>query len=517
MKNENQILINEKIIKLIVDRILLFQFEGLMIDTIKTVAVPEKEGVFDELLIPDTFYLYQKIWNDTLKSLYKKYLPEIDYTKNWVCEITPYTFFCVNNFSNKDYKDIVVNDFTYKTDKKENEIESSLELLKEGLSKMGFDENNPLQVISDELLPASNIERFGLLYKLMDFPPLTELAIFYNSVYQKYTKRLETLSPLFSGDKKTHFESLNFLMPFHFTLLPFNHSIFKKYGIDKFLEIPKLSQYKDDFELIRKKANESKGLNKGNIVCPCCGEISTIEVPIDALEYKLILENEKIANDIGFIFHSEFSENLINSLAESLSKFMEDINKIDAPNCLILVEGESEEYTLPILALRTKVSLSKEKILVYNSKSKSKVYADFLSFREKFPNLKIVCVLDEDATTEKQDIERLVKDNKNKYELIYIKKGAFEDLFPIELTVNLLNELYPDGADILVTDFDKSKNFDQNIKKILFTKKKAAFDKVKFAKAIAFKLKSEDYPEEINRIFEIALKFANANGGLFKQ
>lgn len=67
--------------------------------------------------------------------------------------------------------------------------------------------------------------------------------------------------------------------------------------------------------------------------------------------------------------------------------------------------------------------------------------------------------------------------------------------------------MYTDGEDILETDFVESKDFVANIKKIMYVKKKAEFDKVAFASKISLKIDIEKLPKEIQEIFDIAESF----------
>jgi len=146
-------------------------------------------------------------------------------------------------------------------------------------------------------------------------------------------------------------------------------------------------------------------------------------------------------------------------------------------------------------------------VQVYNSKSKEKLAADFLSFKSNYPNRKIICLLDSDAVKERDDIQRIIKDHKDKYRIVFIEKGTFEDIFDTEVSIEILNELYPDGEPIIKSDFDTSKDFLTNIKRVLFVKKKAQFDKVLFSKKISLKIDIEKLPKEISEILEIVESF----------
>ncbi|HBW2483671.1 TPA: hypothetical protein MEN80_005812, partial [Klebsiella pneumoniae] len=136
------------------------------------------------------------------------------------------------------------------------------------------------------------------------------------------------------------------------------------------------------------------------------------------------------------------------NVIEEINNFEKTINSANRPDCLILVEGESEEIFIPIIALRADINLKAKKIKVYNCKSKQKVLSDFLSFKEKYPDLKMVCLLDSDAVKEKEEIQRIITDKLDKYRLIYIAHGAFEDLFDLETSLTVLNALHPNGEDI---------------------------------------------------------------------
>ncbi|AYO64073.1 hypothetical protein C5P03_15565 [Aeromonas salmonicida subsp. salmonicida 01-B526] len=151
---------------------------------------------------------------------------------------------------------------------------------------------------------------------------------------------------------------------------------------------------------------------------------------------------------------------------------------------MILVEGESEEIFIPIIAFRLAADFKGKKIKIYNSKSKQKLLSDFLSFKEKYPKLKIVCLLDSDAKKEKNDIERVISNNLHKYRLIYIKKGAFEDAFDIDTSISVINEMYPLGSLIVKEDIDQTKDF---------------------AKKIAFCIGIDKIPSEIQEIIDLGM------------
>ena len=146
-------------------------------------------------------------------------------------------------------------------------------------------------------------------------------------------------------------------------------------------------------------------------------------------------------------------------------------------------------------------------IQVYNSQSKEKLANDFRNFKKKYPKRKMICLLDSDAVKERDDIQRIIKNNQNKYKLVFIEKGTFEDIFDIKSSVQVLNEMYPEGTPIELTDFDLTKDFLTNMNKVIHEKKKAKFDKVQFARNISFKIDIDKCPKEINEIIDTAKLF----------
>jgi signal transduction histidine kinase len=68
--------------------------------------------------------------------------------------------------------------------------------------------------------------------------------------------------------------------------------------------------------------------------------------------------------------------------------------------------------------------------------------------------------------------------------------------------------LYPDGPAIDMNDFDTAKDFLSNINRILYEKKKAKFDKVRFARLVPVKIDINKLPQVISNIFAKAELFA---------
>ncbi|MFD2451514.1 TOPRIM nucleotidyl transferase/hydrolase domain-containing protein [Ideonella paludis] len=326
--------------------------------------------------------------------------------------------------------------------------------------------------------------------------------------YGSYTKqKIESLSFFSPGNNLSKTVDFKLQGPLADSFFDISHKIFQKYGLDNIESNEQFSTYRDEFASIRKAAKEFKAQLKDKFICSCCGEEQEINLPEEVAQFKFLIESRKLSREIGLLYIDDYILDYKERIANMLSKLTEHINAAEHPKCLILVEGESEEVFIPIIALRCGFNLYSHEVKVYNSKSKQKLESDFMSFKSKYPKLKMICMLDSDATRERDGLNRIIKNNREKYHLTYISKGCFEDLFNLEDSIHILNELYPEGELISIADFEKGKDFMANVKKILHLKKNAQFDKVKFARKMAFLIKATNIPKEIGEVLKAAEKF----------
>lgn len=488
------------------NKILLFDIDSLMNQLIRMhIENPPKA---DEILIAtDKFSIYRKIWQGVLEMLYETYMPNIKYEFKWEVEITPYTImlceFTKNNFT--DLEIDLLKDILHIEDE---QIESDFDnlLLLIGADKIGF-EHGLKGKLPENFLPRTKKEELSLIFRFVNFPPLGELAKFVELYNQNLNQQIDNLSIAFSLMRKAEIPPVNMEESLHYSFFHISHRTFQKYGIDTFINHPGLLQNKTEFEDIQHRVSANKGFFNDNFICPCCGNKQEIQLPEEVLQYKLLLENQPLCTKIGILYLEDFIEDYKNSLSERFNSFFPDINKVDNPKCLILVEGESEETAIPILAFRKRYILSMQGIQVYNSQSKEKLANDFRNFKQKYPKRKMICLLDSDAVKERNDIQRIIKNNHNKYKVICIEKGTFEDIFDIYTSIQVLNEMYTEGTPIELADFDLTKDFLLNIKKVLYKKKKAQFDKVQFSRNISLKIDIGKCPKEINEIIDTAKLF----------
>ena len=128
-----------------------------------------------------------------------------------------------------------------------------------------------------------------------------------------------------------------------------------------------------------------------------------------------------------------------------------------------------------------------------------------------YPRRGVVMLLDSDAKRERDNITRIISNHKNVYHLEFIPNGTYEDLFPRVLAIEILNQLYPDGEPIEATDFEEGKSFVNDLKSLLHRKKKATFDKRRFALEIAIKTPVEKIPKPLRDLIDRAHLIAEAH------
>lgn len=483
-----------------------FQFDGFLNDFVRLFisAAPEVE----ELLATDKFHIYRSLWKAIIESLYRKYLPHYQYEFSWNIEVSPYTLsLCDLAKERSSDKELhLVRNLLKVTDTDiEDQHQDILEKI--GAPSLGFPNGIEGLVPSDKL-PQKRTEQLALLFRLMNFPPLEEFSVFFKTYGDHINRQIKELSEVFPGMNISKNIKFSFQGAIGATYFCIDHAAFKRRslgGIESDLARP---EFKQDFEAIRKEAKVLAAGLTDITVCPCCGETQEINVPEEAAQFLLLIDNRKLAKAASLLYVQDFMAAQKELVTKAIFSVVEEINQVDKPDCLILVEGESEEHSIPLMALRSGLFLSKGNVKVYNAKSKQKLEAEFMSYREKFPLMKMICLLDSDAKKEAQNLSRLISGNRDKYHLIFIKKGCFEDLFDLSKSVEILNRLYPDGDKILLKDFDTQKDFGGNIGRILHEKKKAKFDKVKFARAISSSITADEIPTELKELIEVAKKFS---------
>lgn len=493
-----------KVIGLLLTEVQLRNYEGIQSHLISSFC---KDYLMkrDLTLITDTNYLYRSIWKSIIAKLYSTYLPLENFEFNWSIEKTPHSLFLwMTAGRNLDYYELdkLLKHYGISND----EIESNFESC---LCRMKLDECN-LTIEDFELIPQSlnlnsNKEKLALFFSIMNIPPLEEIYLFFEKYKNLTQSHIISLNNILNIDKENISLELDIPPILINSYNYFDYHLFSEKSWSDIFSDQCFDQYRQDINEIEEKSLKYNGEFKDRFLCSCCGEESKVLIPQDAIKIKLLSEKRSLYRHLGMIYFDRYVSSFFSSVLENVKDFQSALNSTSHPDCLILVEGESEEVFLSILAMRLNIDLKFHKVKIYNSKSKQKLLSDFISFKEKYPKLKIVCLLDSDAKKEKEAIERIIVNKLDKYRLIYIKKGAFEDLFDTEISLDVVNKLFPNGGLINLDDLDKTKEFAKSIDKVLFERKNEKFDKVKFSKQIAYSIDIKETPIELKKAVEFSL------------
>ncbi|WP_205901207.1 TOPRIM nucleotidyl transferase/hydrolase domain-containing protein [Pseudomonas viridiflava] len=465
------------------------------------------DGASTNFAPTDKFLLYRGFWGHALRRLYENYLPGVKYEFSWRLEVTPYSLMlCTISDGNVASRAFDAIDEHLKIPY--SAIEDNYEAVKDYLKfdRLGLG-GGLEEFLPANLVPDTRTKQLNLIFRIMNFPPLEELSVFFQ-LYRGVTLHgLGEISSTFTTRKimpdAVGLELSGALAQTYYCL---EHSVFQDLGLEGLEK--KLNDYRfaEDFAAIRKQAHLYPPHLVDSFICPCCGLDQEMRLPEEIAQYMLLMQNRELIRRLGLLFFDLYCSSYTRRVVEGFGNLMSDLNSVKRPRCLILVEGDTEEISIPIIALRRGVLFAQYGIKVFNSTSKQKLYAYFLSNMQKYPALKLVCLLDSDAKKEREGIARKIKGNKNKYHLTYIERGAYEDLFDLESSVMVLNEIYPGGEKIVVGDFDPAKTFDKNVDRILYEKKKAKFNKVAFAKKISILVEDDKIPSEILEVIESAVR-----------
>ncbi|HBW2383193.1 TPA: hypothetical protein MEM93_005827, partial [Klebsiella pneumoniae] len=122
-----------------------------------------------------------------IDSLYDFYLPEYNYEFTWHIETTPYSFFLwLSSGQEKNERDVELLQEKYNINN--SILESDLDKV---IEKLAPESNQiivkAIQMIPVSLRPQKNKEILGLIFNIINIPPLEELFIFFD----RYQKKIE--------------------------------------------------------------------------------------------------------------------------------------------------------------------------------------------------------------------------------------------------------------------------------------------------------------------------------------
>jgi hypothetical protein len=479
---ETALFFDEEDIIIFIQNITLFDWESCSLKFFITVI---ENLNLKEHSIQEKMDAYYKVWNNTLRNLYEKYLPNKKYNEHIGIEFTPFTFY-LSTISNVDFVKTL------------NLIEDDTIILKTKLEE---------KIALYQNLNVSNVDKANLMLGIMLFPPISKINMLYEKTYKLYSEYTKKIFGIVTNQTiEIPPYQTNFGMKFAHVF--FSQDTYIKYGkMDGLISDKNLNLIQDRLIKIKEEcANEKKLDNK--TICSHCGQIHNIIVKKDDIFYAhLVCLHPDLLIPIGFNYYDDYLEDISNEFQKIIEQLPESINEVRDAKCIILVEGATEELAIPAMAIKYGKPLANRKIHVWNSKSKQKVNMDFMKIKDNLPDVKIVALIDSDAKKEKDELERLTKGKRNKYSYKYIDEGTFEDLIPLNVSLAAINELYDLQPPLQLCDIDNSKAVVKQFEKLLNNLHAGNFDKVKFINKVISLMRPDEVPSLIKELIDDAYDF----------
>ncbi|WP_414733915.1 TOPRIM nucleotidyl transferase/hydrolase domain-containing protein [Acetobacterium carbinolicum] len=441
----------------------------------------------DEKSIEQIISDYYLIWESTIEYLYKKYLPNIEFTDSIDIEFTPFTYFVA---STNTINFVEVMNFS------DEDINYLNELFKIYESKY------------KNITLSNNIsENANKMFSIVIFPPIMQLNTFYKLAYTHNSNYFKTLYETFSNqtvELPPYETNIGLFFGSHFL----SQRTYERVGkLDGLLACKELESIRDKLLNVANECSESTKVDI-HAICPECGERhNDIRVEKDAIFFAHVSSSHSnLLVPIGFNYFEDYIEDITEAISRLFLTTPDILNSVKDAKCIILVEGATEESSIPLLALKYNKPLASMKIHVWNSTSKQQVVADFRKIKDNLHEIKICVLLDSDAKKEKDDLERMIQGKKDKYSLFFIDKGTFEDLIPIEYIIGAFNDLYKLDKPIKVEDLDQNKEILGQLERKLFESCSGNLDKVKFIKKAVEQISQDKIPQLIKDLVDDAYK-----------
>lgn len=472
---------HEEIIREVFQELTMFPF----------ISVFHHEGILLQLFkqytgsIQERVEQYRTTWQYTVYYLYHKYLPhEFKEAPIIGLELTPFTYLLATEFTT---------DITTEFDLSEDD----LNYIQTALNTSG---------LNDRLLPAVD-DRINFFLQVMLVPPLMALSSFYSNAYQRHAQSATVLLQSV-GNVAVQLPEYRVNFGLKFANRFISQKTYRTMGgIDGLIASAELVTVAEHLQGLKDSILDNKRVAI-DAICPECGYLhDNMLINRDDIIYAhLIRVYSDLHVRIGFSLYESFHQDVFDELENIRNLLNETINFVKNATCVILVEGATEEIAIPEMAIRVGMPLSLQNIRVMSCNSKEKLLETFRQLRNNFPHLKICTLLDSDAAEEKRELEKMIAGHLDQFSLSYITKGAFEDLIPLPIMVETLNELYPpiEGETIQESDFDDNRDIVNQMTKILWMKSKAKLDKVRFIREAVRRMNEDDVPTLIRELIDNA-------------
>ena len=484
--------------------------DDLLQDTFAAVAL-EVEGRISTA--EQAFLVYQKIWATELETISREFLHEAtietrNTKKNLVFDISPIHLIMAQiGLPGGDLNPAEVTALARRIYTSQSDMEAWL--AGPGTKISGLD-LSLLEVLPPELLPSEKSTQLLLLFRLLSIPPLHLLGDLYELVRGRLREATKNLGNCFGvpiSPVQLPGRSLLF-----FSSMPLDSHFLDRHPLDELLADEALTPVQARLGEIAKRAMTASVRIPSNGLCPSCGyPHGEIEVPKTAVEFRLIMDQPDVARAIGMRHFREVIQHWRSRAASNL-RAMLNFKAVKAPHCLVVVEGDSEAIALPIIALRLNIHLPSNGILIFNANGKSGVERHFAAHRANHPSLAMACLVDKDAEAWALDATRTISNAKelDRYLVVSIAQGDFEDLFERATAVETLNFLYPGTPAFIEGDFPETSRFANIAKKQLWEMRQVEFDKLEFARTIALRVPAHKIPSEIRSFLDQIVRLALA-------
>ncbi len=286
----------------------------------------------------------------------------------------------------------------------------------------------------------------------------------FKPVYEKYERVFyDILNKFLIADSKTDFNKGNMDIDTicNTVSIIFNASIPFEY--DSFLSEILLDEEKNTFKL---DDNELKFLTAGLNISGAVKFLSDEPgLPLNLERLKLLQLNKK-ADPLNL--RKQFS------LIYPVSK-------------VILAEGATEEILLSKFALSLGYDFNEEGIYVLGAGGKNQVARKYYKMVDEI-KLPVFILLDFDAFETRELIMTKLRP-KDKIHLI--KSGEFEDILPLDLVINAINDNFSNNLHCTKEDFNFDYKMTKNLHNLFKNKGFGEYKKADFAKMIKFYLEKE--------------------------
>jgi len=219
-------------------------------------------------------------------------------------------------------------------------------------------------------------------------------------------------------------------------------------------------------------------------------DINRIQVPKNV--ERLIEINKNIKN-LNLYNNFEALEKVYKSAKQSREK-----NKYGFPSdCMLLVEGITEETLLPVFADKKNLNFESKGIQVVGAGGKNQVARIYYDIKNKL-KIPVIIILDADA----KEIADCLKDVLNDNDCIYvISEGEFEDILPKDLICASINMFYKSTGQVKQSEICKQEPMVKTLTNLWKEKGFGEFKKSEFAQIVSENIKGN--PELSNALNEI--------------